>query len=435
MASERPGATEMPAPDRAQATPRRLRVLLFSTLYPSSARPGHGPFVQTRLEQLLASGQVDARVVAPVPWFPSTNPRFGDKALMAATPRRETWRGVDVQHPRYALPPKVGQTLAPFVLAAGAWAALRRLRAEGFDYDLIDAHYYYPDGVAAAWLGRWSRRPVVITARGSDLNVLGRDPVARGLMQRAGHSAAASVGVCNALAEILRGWGLPQDRVHVVRNGVDLQRFRPLPREASRERIGLQGAPLVLSVGNLVAVKGHELTIDAVAELAPRLPGLRLAIVGRGPLREALQARVDRLGLQDRVTLVGAVPNDELLHWYGAADVSVLASHSEGWANVLLESMACGTPVVATDVGGSAEVIGPGTAGLVLANRDVATMAAAIERAWRQPFDRDAVRRYAEQFSWEATTNAQLEIFRGITGWRGAAAAADGLALPTGALH
>ncbi len=414
---------------------RPLRVLLFSTLYPSSVRPGHGIFVETRLRQLLQSDQVEARVVAPVPWFPSSDPRWGERALLAATPRRESWSGIEVLHPRYLLPPKVGQTVAPFVLAAGALPALRRLRREGFDFDVIDAHYFYPDGVAAAWLGRVLGRPVVITARGSDLNVLGRDAAARRMMQWATRQAAASVGVCNALADVLRGWQAPADRVHVVRNGVDLQRFRPVARDEARSRLGLAGGPLLLSVGNLVPVKGHELTIDAVAELAPRLPDLKLVIVGRGSLREALEAHARRRGVADRVRLAGPVPNDQLADWYGAADMSVLASHSEGWANVLLESMACGTPVVATDVGGSAEVIGSSGAGALVTERSAAAMATVVERLWRQPPDRAAVRRYAESFSWEATTAAQLALFAQATGWTPPSAAGERTAVAAGAVH
>jgi len=419
-----------PAP--AGAPRRQLRVALFSTLYPSVARPGHGIFVETRLRELLRAGAVEARVVAPVPWFPSTADRWGDYARIARTPSEEVRGGVNVVHPRYALPPRVGQTIAPFTLALGALGTFRALRRQGFDFDLIDAHYFYPDGVAAALLARALGRPFVVTARGSDLNVLGRDPVARSLMRWAAKRAAASIGVCNALAEVLRGWGVQASRVHVVRNGVDLQRFTPQPRTASRARLGLDGAPLVLSVGNLLPVKGHELTIDAIAALVPRWPGLRLVIVGRGPEREALESHARARGLADRVHFAGAVANDELLHWYSAADVSVLASHSEGWANVLLESMACGTPVVATDVGGTAEVIGAGTAGLLLPRRDVASMAAAIERAWQHPFDRDVVRQHAEQFSWEATTAAQLEIFLHITGRQGGGASAEEGVLPAG---
>ena len=119
----------------------KVRSLLFSTLYPSSNRPGHGIFVETRLRHLLLSGEVESRVVAPVPWFPSRDPRFGDWSRLAATPRWETHNGIDVWHPRYLLPPKIGMNVAPLMLALGAYPTLRKLKAEGFDFDVIDAHY------------------------------------------------------------------------------------------------------------------------------------------------------------------------------------------------------------------------------------------------------------------------------------------------------
>ncbi len=393
---------------------RALRVLVFSTLYPSSARPGFGLFVETRLRELLASGQVQARVVAPVPWFYSTDPRHGDRARMAATPRAEQRHGIEVLHPRYALPPRIGQNIAPFVLALGALPAVRRLQREGFDFDLVDAHFYYPDGVAAALLARWLGKPLVITARGSDLNVFGRDAIPRALMRWAAGVASASVGVCQALVDVLRGWGVDAASLRVIRNGVDTGRFRPLPTAEARSRLGIEGDPLLVSVGNLVEVKGHDLTLEALACLVPRWPGVRLCLVGDGPLRQSLQARAAALGVADRVHFAGAVPNDQLAPWYSAADLMVLASRSEGWANVLLESMACGTPVVATAVGGSAEVITDARVGRLVPSLDPAALADAISALCTQPPVRADVRRYAEGFDWSDTTAAQLRLFHEV---------------------
>ena len=393
---------------------RKIRLLTFSTLYPSSVRPGHGIFVETRLRELLASGEVEVRVVAPVPWFPSTALRWGDYARMARTPARETHHGIDVLHPRYALPPRVGMTIAPLSLALAAAKALLQLQREGFDFDLIDAHYYYPDGVAAALLARWFNKPLTITARGTDLNLIPQYTLPRRMMQWAASTAQASIGVSNALVNVLRGWGIADERLHVMRNGVDLQRFRPLPQSEARGRLGLTGAPLLLSVGNLVALKGHDIAIDALARLLPKFPQARLVIVGQGPEQGRLLDHAQRLGVADRVTLAGAQPNAELLHWYSAADVFVLASSREGWANVLLEAMACGTPVVATDICGTPEVVKPASGGRLVA-RDAAALSAAIESLMAEKPDRAAVRRYAEGFSWQATTAAQLALFRTLT--------------------
>lgn len=393
---------------------RPLRVLLFSTLFPSSVRPGHGSFIETRLLELQRAGAVQSRVVAPVAWFPSAHPRFGAWAQVAATPRSEQRNGLQVVHPRYLLPPKVGQTIAPLMLALGAWPALRRLRREGFDFDLIDAHYYYPDGVAAALLARWSRRPLVISARGSDLYVLGRDPLARRMMRWAASVAAASVGVCTALTDVLRSWGVPASRLHVLPNGVDLQRFVPQDRDGARTATGMQGDPAMLCVGNLVPIKGHALALDALALLRRSHPGATLTLVGDGPERATLERQARALGLTASVRFVGRVSNERLAAWYSAADLTLLPSHSEGWANVLLESLACGVAVVSTDVGGSAEVIRQPIAGALLKTRDPAALAALIEERLRAGNDRAAVRRYAEGFGWQRTASAQFELLRKV---------------------
>ena len=403
-------------------TARPLRLLLFSTLYPSASRPRHGLFVETRLRKLLETREVEAKVVAPVPWFFSSHPRYGRYADVARTPPREQRHGIDVLHPRYLLPPKVGMSLAPFALAAGALGAVRRLIDDGFDFDVVDAHYYYPDGVAAALVARHFGKPFTVTARGSDLNVLSAHAVPRRLMQWAAAHASASIGVSDALVDVLRGWHIDPARLHVMRNGVDLSLFHPTARGEARQRLGLDAHPLLLAVGNLVEIKGHDLVLDAMPPILARHPQARLAIVGDGPERERLQRQAARLNLApDRVTFQRAVNQDELVDWYNAADLLVLASRSEGCANVLLESMACGTPVVATDVGGSRELVNDAAAGLLVARREPAALALAIIELIERGPDRARVRAHAERFGWEHTTRAQLDVFRRSTAPQGRA--------------
>jgi teichuronic acid biosynthesis glycosyltransferase TuaC len=391
-----------------------LRVLTFSTLFPSSVRPTHGIFVETRLRELLKSGRVESRVIAPVPWFPSTEPRWGDYAKFAATPAREQRNGIDVCHPRYLLLPKVGMTSAPLTMALGARAAVQALIDEGFDFDLIDAHYYYPDGVAAALLATWFNKPLTITARGTDLNLIPRHALPRRMIEWAARRAAASIGVCAALMDVLRGWGHDPAKLHTLRNGVDLERFRPLPQGPMRDELGVGGEPLLLSVGHLIERKGHHVAIEALAELVKQRPGARLVVIGEGQERAALTALAARLGVADKVRLTGALPNTELLKWYSAADALLLCSSREGWANVLLESMACGTPVVATDIWGTPEVVASPEAGRLVAERTGVGFAAGIEALLAAGVDRTATRRYAEGFSWQATTDGQLGLFSAI---------------------
>lgn len=386
----------------------KIKTLLFSTLYPSSVRPVHGIFVETRLRELLQSGEVETRVVAPVPWFPSKHPRFGNYAKMAATPLFEERNGIQVHHPRYALPPKIGQNIAPFVLAAGALPTLRKLIRDGFDFDVIDAHFYYPDGVAASIIAQKLGKPFVCTARGSDITLYKHSATPRRLLQRAMRQAAANIGVCNDLAEQMIELGAERGSTHVIRNGVDLQRFAVLDRDEARKALGMDHTGLLLiSVGNLIELKGHHLIIRMLADF----PDAHLVIVGAGPMRTELEQLASELGLAKRVTFAGQQPNESLKTWLSAANALILASSREGWANVLLEAMACGTPVVATRVNGTPEVVAGPQAGRLADKRDVGHLAAALRSLLADYPERSAVRAYAENFSWAETTQSQLALF------------------------
>ncbi|HWU84237.1 MAG TPA: glycosyltransferase family 4 protein [Rhodocyclaceae bacterium] len=396
----------------AKTGTRPIRTLLFSTLYPSAARPVHGIFVETRLRELLKSGQVETRVIAPVPWFPSAHPRFGEYAQFAATPRRELRNGVDVFHPRYFLPPKVGMNLAPHTLAMAALPLARRLIRDGFDFDLIDAHYYYPDGAAAAILARKLGKPFVVTARGTDLNLIPQYAYPRRLIRDTASQAGASIGVCRALMDSLAELGADPTKLHVFRNGVDLQRFVPEVRAEARARLGLGPGIHLLSVGHLIERKGHHLAIEALAEL----PDARLHIVGSGPERAVLERLAATRGVTARVNFVGQVAQEELKWWYSAADVLLLCSSREGWANVLLESMACGTPVVATDIWGTPEVVSVPAAGRLMHERSATALVTAVRDLLGDYPAREDTRRHAERFSWDQTTADQLALFRGLTG-------------------
>ena len=393
-----------------------IRLLTFSTLYPNAGQPNHGVFVENRLRHLVASGEVTSAVLAPVPFMPDlplladfSRRRGWDRYIKA--PAHEVRHGIEVHHPRYLVIPRFGMNLAPALLAHAAERSLRRLLADGLQFDAIDAHYVYPDGVAAVRLGRIFGKPVVITARGSDLTQLPLYPRPRRMIQQAIAAADALVSVSAALGEALVDLGAAPERVHVLRNGIDTVMFRPADRAAARARLGLHG-PTLISVGLLIERKGHDRTIAAMADL----PGHQLLIIGEGPERAALQAQAERLGVADRVQLLGGRPHVDLPAYYSAADAMVLSSSREGWANVLLESMACGTPVVASAIAGNPEVVRSPEAGLVVESNTPAGIAAGVRRLLANPPDREATRRYAEQFSWDETTTGQLRLFRKVTG-------------------
>ena len=382
-----------------------VKILTFSRLYPQPQRPGYGVFVETRLRQLLKSGMIESKVMSPVPWFPSVNPRFGEYALHAAAPREEIRHGIHVLRPRYPAIPKVGMAVAPFALALAVAPAVSRLIANGYNFDVIDAHYFYPDGVAAALIGERFRKPFVITARGSDLNLLPRYAVPRRLIRWAARRAHAVITVSEALKKTAIDLGIDPEKLTVLRNGVDTDFFRPADRDATRKAHGLSGVVL-LSVGNLVPLKSHHLVIEALA----LLPDAQLLIAGAGAEQPRLQELSTQLGVSARVRFLGPLPQERLIEYYSAADVLVLASFSEGWPNVLLESLACDTPVIASDVGGCAEVVASDEAGVLLQERTPEAIARSVRELVSRNRPPHAARCYAQRFSWTATTNGQLEI-------------------------
>jgi teichuronic acid biosynthesis glycosyltransferase TuaC len=365
-------------------------------------------FVENRIRHLVASGEAVTEVVAPVPFFPSSSGRFNSWARYARIPAREERHGLLVHHRRFLVIPKLGMPMAPLLLYRACLPLLRRILALR-RIDVIDAHYMYPDGVAAVWLGQKLGIPVVVTCRGTDVNLIPRYRIPRRLIRGAIAGAAALITVSGALREAVLELGAPPDKLTVLRNGVDTRLFAPpSERDAVRADLGLTN-PTLISVGHLIERKGHHLVIEAVQQL----PDWHALIVGDGPERPRLAALIQSLGLSGRVRLLGTRPHPELPALYGAADASVLASSREGWANVLLEAMACGTPVVATNIWGNPEVVRAPEAGMIV-ERNPAAIADGIRRLWANRPGRAATRAYAEQFSWDETTAGQLTLFRRV---------------------
>lgn len=384
-----------------------MRLLTFTTLFPNEAMPNHGIFVENRLRHLLATEEVASTVLAPVPFFPSAAPWLGAWSRFARVPRREIRGGVTVHHPRFAAIPKLGMSISPVLLYQASSIALQRLLKAGLEFDAIDAHYLYPDGVAAVWLGRRFGKPVVITARGSDVTQLPDHAAPRLMIRRAMRQADALISVSDGLRRRMVELGAAPDKVTVLRNGVDLAAFRPADRDAARQALGLTRRTLI-SVGALIERKRHDHTIMALRHL----PDWDLLIAGEGRERGRLETLIAELGLGARVRLLGSQPHESLPMFYTAADAMVLASSREGWANVLLESMACGTPVIASDIPGNPEVVQSREAGLILRQNTPEGIAEAVRDLFAAPPERAATRIYAERFSWDETSAGQLAIFR-----------------------
>ena len=387
---------------------RPLSILTATTLFPNAVQRAHGVFVETRLRHLVASGEVTAHVLAPIPWLPPLV-RYGAYGALQSVPSQIERNGLVIEHPRYLVVPKFGMTLTPRTLYRAMRKRLVALLKAGHRFDLVDAHYFYPDGVAAVRLAREFNLPVTVTARGTDLSLIPQFPGPRKMILEAAANASAMITVCQALKDTLVEMGVAPDRVTVLRNGVDLELFRPFDRQAARKALGLTRRTLA-SVGLLIDRKGHHHIIRALKQL----PETNLLIAGDGPDRRALERLAQEEGVSDRVRFLGSVDQNRLREIYNAVDALVLASSREGWANVLLEAMACGTPVVASAVWGTPEVVARPEAGVLMPSLDPQGVAAGVTSLFAAYPDHAATRRYAEGFNWDATTQGQLTLFRAI---------------------
>lgn len=396
----------------------RPNILVWSSLFPSPAQPQAGIFIRERMFRVAR--ELPLTVISPQPWFPLQGliRRFKPH-FRPAMPAYERQSGVDVYRPRYFSVPGVFKQFDGWLMAVGARHTIRRLQREG-RVELIDAHFAYPDGYAASRISRELGVPLTLTLRGTEARHA-RDPQLRSRVIDALCGARRVFTVSSSLRDLALELGLPVERTRVVGNGVDANRFRPLPRAEARRAFGLQAeAKVLVTVGGLVERKGFHRVIACLPELMAQFPNLHYLAVGsagpEGDCRPQLEQQVRSLRLQGRVHFTGALPLEGVRRALSASDVFVLSSRNEGWANVLLEAMACGLPVVASDVGGNAEVICRPDLGIIVPIDDSRALEQALREALTRDWNRAAIRRYAEDNDWQARVQVLVAEFRRIAG-------------------
>lgn len=388
---------------------KAMHVVLFTNAFPNGAEPQRGAFT-FQIAQAL-KGLTDLDIIAPLPfvprWMAGCRPIAGVTAV-------EPIEGFAVYHPRYLVLPKIAGATHAATLALAALPVLRSIQKKK-PIDLINAHWIYPDGVAAVWIGRRLGLPVGLTALGCDINAYPKMKLRRPQIRWALCNARGLGAVSQNLADGMRALLLEQARrnpggsgggggmrdIRVIPNGVDGKRFFPMPTLEARRRLGLDAeGPMVLSVGSQDEVKGTRYLLEAVAMLG-EIPGLRLVLVGDGPLRATLERLGQELAISERVLFAGKRSHAEIPLWMNAADVFCLPSLREGHPNVVMEALACGIPVVASDVGAVCEVLRP-EAGIVVPPADAAALAQALRAALHRCWNRDAIRNTVSGASWEA---------------------------------
>ncbi len=334
-------------------------------------------------------------VIAPVQYFPllglNKNSRFH---RYNQVPKQEKDGDITVYHPRYLTIPGTGIINSARAMTA---AAQKITRQQQMDFDLIDGHYLYPDGVAAFRLAKALDKPLVLTARGSDVNFWLEQPSCQAAILQAVDYAAKVICVSRDLKDRLMRHGVAADKLVVIMNGVDRSLFTPGERDDK---------DYLLSVGNLVPLKGHEIILQALS----RLPAEKLVLIGSGELEKHLKDMARRLNIMDRVTFLPAVAQSQLAGYYAGAKATILMSAMEGMPNVILESLATGTPVIATAVGGIPEVITDDN-GILLENRTAEDLTRAISRLSDRKWEGRKISESVRYLDWVETAQRLHQIF------------------------
>jgi teichuronic acid biosynthesis glycosyltransferase TuaC len=384
-----------------------LRILTLSTLFPSTSRPNFGIFVERQTAALTAVPDFAVTVINPIGVAPWPLSLLQEQAPPRGFTIEEQWGELDVYRPRFTAIPKIGGQWNPRMIASAALPLAKKLHAE-IGFDVIDAEFFYPDGPAAMRIAGALGLPFTIKARGADIHYWGSQPGCTPQILEAADKAAGLLAVSHALKADMVALGIDAAKIMVHYTGLDKSRFAPRNRAAEKAKLGISGS-LILSVGALIPRKRQDLLIAAL----PALPDATLMLAGRGESESDYRALADRSGVADRVRFLGSIAHDDLPALFAAADVMALVSSSEGLANAWVESLACGTPIVASDVGGIRELVKTREAGRIVAQTPEA-VAAAIADILANPPSREAVAVNVSAFSWDENAKQLAAFFRKV---------------------
>jgi glycosyltransferase involved in cell wall biosynthesis len=391
-----------------------MRVLVVTELWP----PHSGSFI---FEQVKAiAPHVTAAVVVlvahppPLSRYRTRRSRYSEK-----TAGPELTHDIPVYYLHYHTIPELGR----YLNSIQAYRALTHfLRQQKERFDLIHAHFAYVAGFAAARAGRRFRLPVIVTAYGSDINFYTqrtpRNWVAAQLTIWGLRHAAAVTVLSDDLQKKVSALGVPEHRLAVVPLGIQLADFFPRgEKRALRQQLQLSEiGPVFLCVANLVPVKGPKFLLDAFARVCSQLPQAKLVMVGSGELELILKAQAQKLEIDRQVIWLGRKPHAEIPLWMSAADFLVLPSLSEGYGLVVLEALACGTPVIATRVGGVPEILASSDLGMMTPPGDSEALARVMLDAVAKKWDTKKLVDYAHSNTWTERAQRFLQVYQNVLG-------------------
>lgn len=369
-------------------------ILTLSTLFPNAAKPNFGIFVERQTSGLSKRDDFDITVINPLgipPWPLSNLDRYSE---LKELPYHEDWRGLDIYRPHFTLIPAVGGKYNPRLIASAIMPLVKKLHAEK-PFDAVDAEFFYPDGPAAMRIAAELNIPYSIKSRGADIHHWASVSGCKEQIIKAAHHASGLLAVSEALKRDMIALGMDGDKIMVHYTGMDHSRFHPRERVSEKSKLNVTG-PLIICIAALIERKNQHLIIEALMQI----PEATLMFAGMGPARAKFEALTAELGLSDRVRFLGAVDHNSLPSIIAAADVSCLVSESEGLANAWVESLASGTPIVISDVGGARELVKDESAGFIV-ERNSNQVANAINKLLAEPRDQNSVAQNVAHFSWD----------------------------------
>ncbi len=392
---------------------RRPRVLAVSFLFPNEVSPNHGIFVLNRLKAL--SRYADITVINPIPWSP-LHRLLGKYQHNSQIPYKTQRDGLTIFHPRYLSIPKVLKGVEIDTYRKAVVNVLANDLKHNY-FDLIDLHWTFPDLPTGEYLSQILARPMLLTLRGMEVFHEQDGDIRQRVVARLLPGASQVISLSQELKQKSLALGSNAENNHVIRNGVDTDSFYYIEQREARRRLGINDdEKFILMVGALIKRKGFDLVIDRLAELRRTFPGLKLRIVGsqghEGDFRSQLQACIATNKLQDAVIFQGPVNNQQLKHWYNAADVFCLASRGEGSPNVLTEALACGCPAVASDVGAVSDIMDSEAGlGALVSSEDSLAIEKGLTEVLSQCYDRQALAAAMAKYNWDWCARSVMTIY------------------------
>lgn len=389
-----------------------MKVLVISSLFPSKASPTSGIFIKEQLKEIKKWCSVIC-VISPTPWHLSIK-KLGQRNNDNDRPREEDWEDNRIYRPRYFMIPKITVYLNGFFYFLSVYILIKR-KKELANFDIIHVHFAYPAGFAAALIGKILKKPVVLTVRGTDINYFPTDPVLKIIIRYSLNRITKIIAVSDNLKRKVSNLNIKCNKIEVVPNGVDLNLFKAIDKGSVRKKLGINDHnKVILYVGAFEKVKGLEFLLRAYKEILKSyvFNEATLILIGTGSITKKIKRMIWDYDIYDHVLLKKYIKHEEIPLWMNASDVFCLPSLNEGRPNVLYEAIACGTPVVATNVGGVSEIIVSDELGELIPSKSVNDIINALTRVLKKEWNIKRIRNYAIQHSTSRYAEKIVDIYK-----------------------